>query len=98
MGRGFGYNQNETDATLTPADELIRLLVDVVSKNGNLLLNVGPKADGTVPIEQVTRLQTIGAWLDVNGESIFGTRPWTRSAGVTADATPVRFTASRDGL
>jgi alpha-L-fucosidase len=98
MGRGFGYNRNETDADLESADGLIHLLVDVVSKNGNLLLNVGPMADGSVPIEQVTRLAAIGAWLDVNGEAIFGTRPWTRSAGVLADGTPVRFTASRDGL
>jgi alpha-L-fucosidase len=55
-------------------------------------------ADGTVPIEQMTRLAAIGAWLDVNGEAIFGTHPWTRSAGVLGDGTPVRFTASRDGL
>jgi alpha-L-fucosidase len=97
MGRGFGYNRNETDADLESAAGLIGLLVDVVSKNGNLLLNVGPMADGTVPVEQVTRLRAIGAWLGVNGEAIFGTRPWTRSEGMTADGTPVRFTASRDG-
>jgi alpha-L-fucosidase len=54
-------------------------------------------ADGTVPAAQVTRLRAIGSWLGVNGAAIFGTRPWTRSAGVTADGTPVRFTASRDG-
>jgi len=97
MGRGFGYNQNETDADLDSGATLVRLLVDVVSKNGNLLLNVGPKADGSIPPEQLGRLQTIGAWLDVNGAAIFGTRPWTRAAGVTADATPVRFTAAADG-
>src|SRR5262249_45217438 len=97
MGRGFGYNRNETDADLESADGLIRLLIDVVSRNGNLLLNVGPMADGSVPVEQVTRLQAIGAWLTANGEAIFGTRPWTRSEGVLEDGTPVRFTTSRDG-
>ncbi len=97
MGHGFGYNRNETDADLASAETLIRLLVDVVSKNGNLLLNVGPRADGTIPDEQLARLHAIGAWLDVNGEAIFGTRPWTRAAGVTGDGTPVRFTASADG-
>jgi alpha-L-fucosidase len=97
MGRGFGYNRNESDADLETADGLVRLLVDVVAKNGNLLLNVGPRADGSVPAAQVDRLRAIGAWLGVNGAAIFGTRPWTRAAGVTSDATPVRFTASRDG-
>ncbi len=97
MGRGFGYNQNESDADLDSAETLVRLLVDVVSKNGNLLLNVGPKADGSIPPEQIHRLQAIGAWLDVNGAAIFGTRPWTHAAGVTGDALPVGFTAAADG-
>jgi alpha-L-fucosidase len=97
MGRGFGYNQNESDADLDSAEKLIHLLIDIVSKNGNLLLNVGPLANGTIPPEQASRLRAIGAWLTVNGEAIFGTRPWTRSAATTSDGTPVRFTASGDG-
>jgi alpha-L-fucosidase len=97
MGHGFGYNQNETEADLETADGLVRLLVDVVAKNGNLLLNVGPMADGTIPTAQADRLHAIGAWLAVNGEAIFGTRPWTRAEGVTGDGASVRFTASRDG-
>jgi alpha-L-fucosidase len=54
------------------------MLVDVVSKNGNLLLNVGPKPDGTIPEEAQRILQEVGAWLKVNGEAIYGSRPWTR--------------------
>lgn len=55
--------------------EMVRKLVDIVSKGGNYLLNVGPTAQGTLPKASVGRLLGIGAWLDVNGESIYGTRP-----------------------
>lgn len=96
MGHGFGYNQNESDADLDSAEDLIHLLIDVVSRNGNLLLNVGPLADGTIPTAQATRLQAIGAWLSVNGAAIFKTRPWTTAAAATSDGTAVRFTTSAD--
>jgi alpha-L-fucosidase len=48
----------------------------VVSKNGNLLLNIGPKPDGTIPEAEQRILREIGAWLSVNGEAIYGIRPW----------------------
>ena len=59
-----------------PAEDLVRDLVDIVSKNGNLLLNVGPKPDGTFTDEDTAILKAIGSWLKVNGEAIYGSRPW----------------------
>ncbi len=67
--------------------ELIADLVDIVSKNGALLLNIGPKADGTIPEPEVLMLEQIGAWLDVNGRAIYGTSPW-RIAGEGPTAVP----------
>jgi alpha-L-fucosidase len=98
IGRTFGFNVNETVEQYGTPEKYIHLLADVVSKNGNLLLNVGPMADGTIPAAQVAILEQLGAWLERNGAAIFATRPWTRRfGGTTADGLPVRFTQSADG-
>jgi len=76
MGASFGYNRNEKLEDYRTSRELIHLLVQTVARGGNLLLNVGPTADGRIPVIMQQRLADIGAWLTTNGEAIYGTRRW----------------------
>jgi alpha-L-fucosidase len=85
LGWSFGYNEAEGPEHTIGERELVHLLVDVVSKNGNLLLNVGPAADGTIPALQRERLAALGAWLARHGEAIYATRPWLRSGDTPSD-------------
>ncbi|PYV11215.1 MAG: alpha-L-fucosidase, partial [Acidobacteria bacterium] len=71
--KSWGYIQDESYKS---ADQLVDEMVDIVSKNGCLLLNVGPRPDGTIPEEAERVLLGIGQWLEVNREAIYGTRPW----------------------
>lgn len=91
LGFSFGYNQAEDSRQSMSAAELVRLLVDVVSKNGNLLINVGPRADGSIPELQLDAMRGLGAWLAGNGHAIYATRPWVR-----AGDPGVAYTASGD--
>jgi len=93
----WGYANNDEYRS---AKSLIDELVDVVSKNGNLLLNVGPKSDGTVPEQARTILLEMGAWLKTNGEAIYGSRPWlvygegpTKVTGTAKNSDQQEFTA-----
>jgi alpha-L-fucosidase len=92
IGNSFGYNKFESEKDYMSSEDLIFLLIDIVSKNGNLLLNVGPTADGEIPEIQKSRLLELGKWLEVNGDAIFGTRPWERAEGTTIEEKSIRFT------
>ncbi|MBN1766451.1 MAG: alpha-L-fucosidase [Sedimentisphaerales bacterium] len=80
------WGWNKFDKNFKSSRDLIRKLIDIASKGGNFLLNIGPKADGTFPQESIDRLRDIGRWMKVNGSSIYGTSaslfeslPWGRS-------------------
>ena len=94
IGTSFGYNRFEPDTSYLSPDELVRMFVDVVAHGGNLLLNVGPTAEGVIPWVQAQRLLALGWWLRANGEAIYGTRPWHRTDGITGEGHDVRFTTN----
>ncbi|HPC18315.1 MAG TPA: alpha-L-fucosidase [Candidatus Hydrogenedentes bacterium] len=80
--KSWGYIENDRFRSVS---SLVHELADIVSKNGCLLLNIGPRPDGTIPKEAQQILRGIGKWLKTNGEAIYGTRPWTIAAeGPTA--------------
>ena len=71
--KSWGFIEHDS---FKPPQTIVHQLIDIVSKNGNLLVNIGPRSDGTVPEEVQSVLREIGSWLKINGEGIYGTRPW----------------------
>jgi alpha-L-fucosidase len=105
----YRWGYLEDDATLNrywkPA-AVVDELIEAVCRNGNLLLNLSPRADGTIPEQEVEMLRTLGRWLRVNGEAIYATRPWTRLGegalllenGKSYTGADIRFTTKGDTL
>jgi alpha-L-fucosidase len=98
VGISFGWNRQEGPEHTLTGTQLVHLLLDVVSKNGNLLLGVSPDDRGNIPPLQQRALRELGAWLDTHGEAVYGTRPWTTHEATTQDGLQVRFTATPDAL
>jgi alpha-L-fucosidase len=98
VGHSFGANRYERPEDIVSATELIRLFCDVVAKNGNLLIGIGPRPDGTIPEAQQAPLLGLGRWLGTNGEAVYGSRPWAIAESETVEGTPLRFTLSGSGV
>lgn len=73
FGTSFGYLEGDRYKSV---QEVMHEMIEVISRNGNFLINIGPRADGTIPEPQVERLRAMGAWLAINGDAIYGNRYW----------------------
>ena len=98
IGGSYGFNRDENIDDYNTSEELVHELIDIVSRGGNLLLNIGPTADGRIPVIMQQRLVDIGEWLNVNGEAVFGTRPWEKARTNRKEEDSIYFTQKGNDL
>lgn len=96
IGTSFGYNRMEDLGNYMSSDALVDMLIEKVAGGGNLLLDIGPTADGLIPVIQQQRLLDIGSWLDINGEAIYGTQKWEEAKNNSSET--VFFTKKGNDL
>ncbi len=96
IGESFGYNRNENLADYMSSDKLVHTLVEIVSKGGNFLLNIGPTADGRIPVIMQQRLSDLGKWLQINGEAIYDSEAWQKAEANASDK--IHFTKKGEDL
>ncbi|KAI0467354.1 glycoside hydrolase family 29 protein [Xylaria cf. heliscus] len=94
----YGYNAATPDEAYMNASTLVRTLVDVVAKNGNLLLDIGPRADGSIVQAEVDNLREAGRWIRSHGEAIFNTTYWFVRSEVLGEGVNVRFTQTDEAF
>ncbi|CBX99860.1 hypothetical protein LEMA_P074490.1 [Plenodomus lingam JN3] len=90
----YGYNAQTPDSAYMTGKDIVESLIDAVSKNGNFLLDIGPKADGSIPAIMQTNLRDAGEWIKAHGESIFATKYWSVKPGLD----PFRYTTKSDAF
>lgn len=96
IGYSFGYNRNEGEKETMSSRELVTLLIDITSKGGNLLLDVGPTHDGSLSHIQEQRLHDLANWMEINAEAIHGTRPFLPDGAVPSG--DFRYTRTKDSM
>ncbi|CAN5594629.1 alpha-L-fucosidase [soil metagenome] len=94
IGHSYGYNRNERIGDYKSSHDLILMLVDIVSRGGNLLLDIGPTADGRIPVIMQQRLTDMGDWLQINGEAIYGSKAYKQSYQWSVGKIPEKKTES----
>jgi alpha-L-fucosidase len=95
MDQSFGYNRNSRPEHFLSPSDLVEMLADIVSKGGNLLLNVGPRGeDASIPDVQADLLAHLGRWTSGPGSAVYASRPWVRATATAAEGVDLRFWAS----